>query len=83
MMSEDKKRMIVELDADVYADVRHYCEQLNLSERKFMNELIHCFLEDSIKMLDTMRQGYTEMAIINLEICTEFDGCETEVTSLV
>lgn len=83
MIGENKKRMVVKLDAEVYREVERYCKQSNLSEREFMDDVIHCFLNESLKMLDTMRKGYIEMAHINLEICTEFDGCETEVTSLV
>lgn len=83
MISDSKKMMVVELDAKIYKKVEQYCKQSNLSEREFMNDVIHCFLKESLKMLDTMRKGYTEMALINLEICTEFDDCETEVTSLV
>jgi len=83
MKCENSRMMIVELEADIYADIEEYCAQSNLSEREFVNELFRSLLKDNLKMLDTMRKGYTEMASINLEICTEFDGCETEVTSLI
>lgn len=82
MVSDSEKKMTVTLNGDVYAQVQSYCEQMSLNENEFMNEIIHCFLEDSLKMLDTMRQGYADMASINLEICTEFEGCDTEVISL-
>lgn len=83
MKTEDKKMMIVDLELEVYEELVSYCTQSDLNERELMNELVHYFLIDGLKMLDTMRKGYKEMARINLDICSEFDECETEVTSLI
>ena len=80
-MSSEKRTVMIELEAKVYEDMANYCANLDLDIYDFMNELVHYFLRDSLKTLDTMRNGYKEMARINLEICTEFDGCETEVNS--
>jgi len=82
-MKSVNRKMIVEVNADIYEKIEAYCVQSDLCERSFVDELVQYFLKDNLKMLDAMRRGYTEMARINLDICTEFELCETEVTSLI
>jgi CopG family transcriptional regulator/antitoxin EndoAI len=80
MMEEQQgKKMIIELDQAVYEKFEEYCAETNAEKSEIMSELLHYFLKDNMNTMDAMRKGYEEMARINLEICSEFDGCENEV----
>lgn len=82
-MKNENKKMIVEVQKDIYREIEAYCAQSDLSERDFIDKLVRYFLNENLKMLDAMRRGYMEMAGINLDICTEFDQCELEVAPLI
>lgn len=80
MMEEQQgKKMIIELDHAIYEKFEEYCEETEAEKSEIMSELLQYFLKDSMNTMDAMRKGYEEMAHINLEICSEFDGCENEV----
>lgn len=83
MSSKQKKTLRIELEPGIYREVEEFCLATDTDEDELMTELVQYFLKDGKHMLDTMRKGYIEMARINLEICTEFDGIEGEVTSLI
>lgn len=83
MSSKQKKTLRIDLEPGIYREIEEFCMETDTNENELVAELVQYFLKDGKQMLDTMRNGYMEMARINLEICTEFDGVEAEVTSLI
>lgn len=78
MEEQRSKKMIIELDQSVYEDLVELCLEINMEETQLMSELVKDCLKESMNKMDVMRKGYAEMGHINLEICSEFDGCESE-----
>ena len=79
MEEQRSKKMIIELDQSVYEDLVEYCVETNMEKTQLMAEMVKVCVRESMNKRDAMRKGYAEMAHINLEICSEFDGCESEV----
>ncbi|MER2064028.1 MAG: hypothetical protein ABS873_05210 [Alkalibacterium sp.] len=78
-MEEYNKKMTIELEQSVYEEIEEYCQDANIEESELMNKMLQCFIKDTMNKMDAMRKGYAEMGKINLEICSEFDGCENEI----
>lgn len=83
MKQQHGKKMIIELDQSVYEEFVEYCTDADIEKSELMSEVVQCFMKDMMNKMDAMRKGYEEMGHINLEICSEFDGCESEVHSHV
>ncbi|WP_051237917.1 hypothetical protein [Lacticigenium naphthae] len=81
MESNESKKLTIEVEKKIYKDFQQYCESTDIDEEELVGSLVQCFLKDSIKTMDTMRKGYTEMAQINLDICLEYGDCETGASS--
>lgn len=81
MREQQGKKMIIELDQAVYEEFEEYCTETDTEKSEVMTDLLQYFLKESMNTMDAMRKGYAEMAHINLEICSEFDGCESEAHS--
>ncbi|MCC5890495.1 MAG: hypothetical protein JJU01_07985 [Alkalibacterium sp.] len=78
MEEQHNKKMVIELDQSVYEEIEEYCYEENIKESELLSEIFQCFVRDTVNKMDAMRKGYTEMGRINLEICSEFDDCESE-----
>lgn len=83
MDEQRNKKMIIELDQSVYEDLVEFCVETNMEETQLMSEMVKYCLKESINKMDVMRKGYVEMANINLEICSEFDSCDSEAHSYI
>lgn len=70
----------VKLEADIYEDVAAYCAFFDIDHERFLNEITKTVITEKLNIVDTLREGYLEMAHINLEICREFEACEKEVS---
>ncbi|GEK92079.1 hypothetical protein [Alkalibacterium kapii] len=78
-MEEYSKEMTIELKQSIYEEIEEYCQDADIEESELMNMMLQCFIKDTMNKMDAMRKGYAEMGSINLEICSEFDGCENEI----
>ncbi|WP_208559609.1 hypothetical protein [Marinilactibacillus kalidii] len=78
MEEQRNKKMIIELDQSVYEDLVEFCVETNVEKTELMSQMVNYCIKESMNKMDAMRKGYAEMANINLEICSEFDGCESE-----
>ncbi|PRY80943.1 hypothetical protein [Alkalibacterium olivapovliticus] len=78
MEEQNNKRMVIELDQSVYDEIEEYCVDADIEESELMSGIFQCFVRETMNKMDAMKKGYTEMGHINLEICSEFDGCESE-----
>lgn len=83
MKQHYSKQMIIELDQSVYEEFEEYCTDAGIEKTEVMSNMVQCFMKDMMNKMDAMRKGYEEMGRINLEICSEFDGCESEAHSHV
>lgn len=81
MNNKEFKVVEVHLEADIYEQVREYCALEELEEKELVNCFMTKFVEEKLNIIDTLRKGYAEMAGINLDICDEFEECESEVLS--
>lgn len=80
MSKKDMKIVEVKLEADIYEDVAAYCAFFGIDHERFLNEITKTVITEKLNIVDTLREGYLEMAHINLEICREFEACEKEVS---
>ena len=78
MKEHSNRKMVIELDQSVYEDIEEYCMETDIEETELMSDIFHCFVRETMNKMDAMRKGYAEMGHINLEICSEFHGCESE-----
>ncbi|SEI61488.1 CopG family transcriptional regulator / antitoxin EndoAI [Alkalibacterium gilvum] len=78
-MEEYNKEMTIELKQSIYEEIEEYCQDADIEESELINDMLQCFIKDTMNKMDAMRKGYAEMGRINLEICSEFDGCENDI----
>ena len=82
-MSEDNKKVLVEIDEDLYEKIKEYSRCTNQSEKQIVNRLFEHTLRDFEKKYANLKQGYQDMAKINLEISSAFTVSENEALSYV
>ncbi len=75
--------MIIELDQSIYEEFEEYCLDVDVEKTEIVSDAVQCLIKDMMNKMDAMRKGYEEMGNLNLEICSEFDGCESEAHSHV
>jgi len=81
MQERHVEKITVELNPQTYDNFREYCEVTNSEKSDIMEDLVNYFLSEYMYTMDAMRKGYEEMGNLNLEICSEFEGCEDEAHS--
>ncbi|MFD1317781.1 hypothetical protein [Loigolactobacillus zhaoyuanensis] len=55
-----------------------FCDYYGMTEIDLKNENGRTFFKAHQAKLDSLAQGYAEMASLNTEICAEFCSCEEE-----
>lgn len=78
MKEQDNRKLVIELEPSVYEEIEEYCTEADMEKSELMSDCIQCYVKETMNKMDAMRKGYAEMGHINLEICSEFDGCESE-----
>lgn len=82
-MSEESKKFNVEIDATSYDVIREVCEQYNYEDQEVVNYIMKSALEEYVRVYNEMKNGYMEMASINLEISNEFAVSENEALKYI
>ncbi|SDH05175.1 CopG family transcriptional regulator / antitoxin EndoAI [Alteribacillus persepolensis] len=71
------QQIAVELPEDIYSEIEHLTEEeKNSFFRKVLQEQIKQRKSSDVE--NQMKQGYLEMAQINIELCKEFEQAEEE-----
>ncbi|KRK78848.1 hypothetical protein FC16_GL002542 [Loigolactobacillus coryniformis subsp. torquens DSM 20004 = KCTC 3535] len=77
METQIKQRLSVVCDKAMLNKVALFCDYYGIKENDLGNDKIAFFKAHQAK-LDSLAQGYAEMASLNTEICAEFCNCEEE-----
>lgn len=78
-MSEDRRKVVLEVNKECYSLVEEYSEYVNESERNVLNRLLNYTLEEYADKYKKLKKGYKKMGQINLEISQAFTASENEV----
>lgn len=81
MMEEKDNLYNIHVNSEIYQLIQNFCEESGFDENELVNGVLQHFLKESLNIIDTMRKGYAEMAHINLDISSEFEICEEEVSA--
>jgi hypothetical protein len=77
-MSDERKKITIEVKADAYAVLEEYCQQTNQDSEKIAGFLFAKSLEDFADGYENLKNGYREMGQLNLEISDAFTVSENE-----
>ncbi len=77
-MSNNSRKIVVEVDAKLYSLLKEYSDYSNQSEERVLNRLIDYSLKEYADKYLDLKQGYIEMGKINLEISNAFTDSENE-----
>lgn len=80
-MSQEKKKFIVEIDAETYAVIENICEQIDEKDQNLINSLLKQSLKDFVTGYEELKEGYVEFGSMNLEISNAFTMTENEAYS--
>lgn len=81
MEERQMKELTIEIDVGTYEEFQAYCEESQFDRNEILEHLMDHFVEESKTMMNKMKQGYAEMAKLNLEITSEFTNIENEVNN--
>lgn len=81
-MTEDSKKVVVEIDAKTYALISEYSEYTNQDEEVVIDFLVNKMSADFQRDYENLKEGYVEMGTINLEISDAFTVSENEALNL-
>lgn len=79
MRERQSKELTITVDVGTYEEFEAYCRESSFDRDEIIQHLMDHFIEESRMMADQMREGYAEMANLNLEITAEFSECDNEV----
>lgn len=79
MEERQMKELTIEIDIETYEEFQAYCDESRFDRNEILEHLMEHFVEESKVMMKKMKDGYAEMAKLNLEITSEFTDCENEV----
>ncbi|HLQ74843.1 MAG TPA: hypothetical protein VK107_02250 [Alloiococcus sp.] len=79
MEERQMKELTIEIDIETYEEFQAYCDESRFDRNEILEHLMEHFVEESKAMMKKMKDGYAEMAKLNLEITSEFTDCENEV----
>ena len=77
-MSEETKKMVVEIEEETYSVIEEFSAYINEDEDKVVDFLLKEALSEFIDKYKKKKNGYVEMGNINLEISNEFSVSENE-----
>ena len=80
-MSQEKKKFVVEIDAETYAVIENICEQIDEKDQTLINSLFKQSLKDFVTGYEELKEGYVEFGSMNLEISNAFTMTENEAYS--
>lgn len=81
----DSKRITVSLPVSLLEEVDSWTNLENKGRSELIREAMRFYLEEKKKsyLREEMRQGYQEMACLNLALVEEFNLCEEEAHLLI
>lgn len=79
MRERQSKEVTLEINVETYKEFKAYCQESRFDQNEIIEHLIDHFIHESKTISEKMRDGYAEMAHLNLEISSEFSDCENEV----
>lgn len=82
-MYEENKKFELEIDGSTYSVIKEISEQYNFEQEEVLDYVMERALEDFVLAYHEMKNGYLEMAKINLEISNEFAVSEHEVLAYI
>lgn len=80
-MSQEKKKFVVEIDAETYSVIENICEQIDEKDQTLINSLFKQSLKDFVTGYEELKEGYVEFGSMNLEISNAFTMTENEAYS--
>ncbi len=80
-MSQEKKKFVVEIDAETYSVIEDICEQIDEKDQNLINSLLKQSLKDFVTGYEELKEGYVEFGSMNLEISNAFTMTENEAYS--
>lgn len=80
-MSQEKKKFVVEIDAETYSVIEDICEQIDEKDQTLINSLLKQSLKDFVTGYEELKEGYVEFGSMNLEISNAFTMTENEAYS--
>lgn len=82
-MYEENKKFELEIDGSTYSVIKEISEQYNFEQEEVLDYVMERGLEDFVLAYHEMKNGYLEMAKINLEISNEFAVSEHEALGYI
>ena len=77
-MSDEVKKIEVEIDAVSYEVIKAVSEEYNYNEEVIVNYIMENALKKHVREYEEMKNGYMEMSKLNLEISNAFAVSEHE-----
>ena len=82
-MYEENKKFELEIDGSTYSVIKEISELYNFEKEEVLDYVMERALEDFVLAYHEMKNGYLEMAKINLEISNEFAVSEHEALAYI
>ena len=82
-MSEESKNFNIEINADAYSVIKEVSEQYDYEDHEVVNYIMEQALKEYVRVYHEMKNGYMEMATLNLEISNEFAVSENEALNYI
>lgn len=77
-MSDETKKMVVEIDEETYSVLEEFCENINEEKHTVLDYLLKRALTEFVDNYTNLKNGYVEMGNLNLEISRAFTVSENE-----
>lgn len=77
-MSDETKKMVVEIDEETYSVLEEFCENINEEKHTVLDYLLKRTLTEFVDNYTNLKNGYVEMGNLNLEISRAFTVSENE-----
>lgn len=82
-MSEEIKKFNVEIDEVSFEVIKEVSEEYNYETKDIVDYIMKNALEEFVRVYNDMKNGYMEMATLNLEISNEFAVSENEALDYI
>lgn len=82
-MSNESKNFNIEINADAYLVIKEVSNQYNYEDQDVVNCVMKNAFEEFTRVYEEMKNGYIEMAKLNLEISKEFAVSENEALNYI
>lgn len=77
-MADERKKIVLEIDAETYSMIEEFCVPMNQDGEEILNRLVDESLKEFVSNYEQLKNGYVEMGNINLEISDAFTVSENE-----